>query len=100
MEGKNMWENTIPKGPENKQVSPQEVPNVNEQRHPEQRDGEVFIGNFETLDEEDGENYRTIEEQEDDNRTRFEDIVYKTKRRGAVVDGLYPVFVKKSELEK
>lgn len=85
-----MWEDTIPKGPEDKQISPQEVPDINEQRHPEQRDDEVFIGNFETLDE----------GQEQDERTEFEDMPYRTKRQGTVVDGFYPVFVKKSELEK
>lgn len=33
MEEKNMWGNAIPKGPEDKQVSPQEVPNIDEQKH-------------------------------------------------------------------
>ncbi|MEI7890453.1 MAG: hypothetical protein WCI36_00635 [bacterium] len=63
------------------------------EKHPEQKEDEIFLGNFEDLSDE------NREEQEEDERQLFEDISYKTKRRGEMKDGLYPVFVKESEFK-
>lgn len=69
----------------------------NSKKHPEQRDDEVFIGMYDAYDKDTGE---FLEDQEEDDREKFEDLSWETKRSGSVTDGEYPVFVKREEYDK
>ena len=70
-------------------------------KHPEQKEDEVYMGNFEGNYYETSDGEMEWEETGRGRQTTFEDIQWKTKRKGLMEkDGMCPVFIKRSEWEE